>query len=57
MLTIDVTSLRRVVTGRGSGYLGGHIPPWRTLEFCGYRISIADGDRFPRPRMRMGSQP
>jgi hypothetical protein len=47
MMTINVTSPRRVVIDRGSGYLDGHVPPWRTLDFCGHRISIADSDRFP----------
>jgi hypothetical protein len=57
MLSTNATSPRRVVTGPGFWYLDGHVPPGRTLEFCDRRISIAYGDRFPRPRMRMGSQP
>ena len=57
MLPTNVTSPRRVVNGLGSRYLDGQVPPRRTLQVCGHRISIAYGDRFPRPRMRMGSRP
>ena len=56
MLFTTATSPRRVVTGLESLCYGGHVPPWsRASDYHGHRISIADGDRLPRPRMQMGS--
>ena len=56
MLFTTATSPRRVVNGLESLCYGGHVPLWsRASDFHGHRISIADGDRLPRPRMQMGS--
>jgi hypothetical protein len=55
MLFTTATSPRRVVNGLESVCYGVQVPPWSLMDFDGHWISIADGDRFPRPRMQMGS--
>jgi hypothetical protein len=56
MLFTTATSLRRVVNGIEFMCYGGQVLlRSRASDFDGHRNSIADRDRFPRPRMQMGS--
>ena len=57
-MTLNTAPPPRVIDRRQGVYLGGPILiKVHSMKHCGHRLWIADSDRAPRPRMRMGSQP
>jgi hypothetical protein len=57
-MTSNTAPPPRVIDSRQGVYLGGQtLINIHSSKLCGHRLWIANSDRVPRPRMRMGSQP